>query len=59
VNTSAMPVTEGIYSPHGTSKRSRPKNALPRVQEKIQRTSNQQQQQPPPPTTTAIVASTS
>jgi hypothetical protein len=57
VNTSAMTVTEGIYSPHRRSNRPRPKNALPGVQEKIQRTANQQQQQKAPPTTTAVVAS--
>jgi hypothetical protein len=58
VNTSAMTVPEGIYSSHRRSRRPRPKNAFPGVQEKIQRTANEQQQQKHPTSTTAIVAST-
>jgi hypothetical protein len=52
VNTSAITVAEGVYSPLRRSKRP-PKNALPGVQQKMQRTVNQQQSKPPP-TATAL-----
>jgi hypothetical protein len=53
VNTSAITVAEGIYSPHRRSKRP-PKNALPGVQQKVQRTAILLQQKNPPHTETAM-----